>query len=46
MAAKDARQAVVNTIRSYHSAFFGVGSSESASGFDTVEVRSSSLLAP
>ena len=40
------RQARMNTAPNYHSRFFGVASSRTGSRFDTVEVRSSSLLVP
>jgi hypothetical protein len=36
----------MNTACKYHSDFFGVASSRTGSRFDTVEVRSSSLLVP
>ena len=40
------RRARMNTARDCHSDFFGVASSLRGSRFDTVEVRSSSLLVP
>ena len=39
-------QTPINTASAYHSSFSGVGSSESGSRFDTVEVSGSNPLAP
>src|SRR5580692_315627 len=40
------RQTLMNTARSYHSAFFGIMSPRTGARFDVVEVRSSSHLVP
>jgi hypothetical protein len=40
------RRTLMDTARKHHSTFFGVASSLTGARFDTVEVRSSSLLVP
>jgi hypothetical protein len=40
------RRTLMDTARKHHSTLFGVASSLTGARFDTVEVRSSSLLVP